>query len=112
VLNNLNTPAPGLLYDAFEPAEARHLVEKLEFQYTPKHGSWLKMAEIELSILQRQCLTRRIANEDLLKREVAAWEPQRSVAQDTIDWRFTITNTRGKLKRLYPTNSLRWTTSQ
>lgn len=107
ILDNLNTHGPGSLYDAFEPAEARRLVEKLEFHYTPKHGSWLNMAEIELSILQRQCLKRRIANEDMLKREVAAWEQQRNAAQDTIDWRFTITDAREKLKRLYPTNSLR-----
>ena len=106
-LDNLNTHGPGSLYDAFEPAEARRLVEKLEFHYTPKHGSWLNMAEIELSILQRQCLKRRIANEDLLKQEVAAWEQQRNAAQDTIDWRFTITDAREKLKRLYPAPSLR-----
>jgi hypothetical protein len=72
ILDNLNTHGPGSLYDAFEPAEARRLVEKLEFHYTPKHGSWLNMAEIELSILQRQCLNRRIADEATLKREVAA----------------------------------------
>jgi len=107
ILDNLNTHGPGSLYDAFEPAEARRLVEKLEFHYTPKHGSWLNMAEIELSILQRQCLNRRIANEAMLKREVAAWEQHRNAAQDTIDWRFTITDAREKLKRLYPTNSLR-----
>jgi len=106
-LDNLNTHGPGSLYDAFEPAEARRLVEKLEFHYTPKHGSWLNMAEIELSILQRQCLNRRIANEDLLKQEVAAWEQHRNAAQDTIDWRFTITDAREKLKRLYPAPSLR-----
>jgi DDE superfamily endonuclease len=107
VLDNLNTHGLGSLYDVFEPAAARRLVEKLEFHYTPKHGSWLNMAEIELSILQRQCLTRRIATETLLKQEVAAWELQRNVAQETLDWRFTITDAREKLKRLYPTNSLR-----
>lgn len=107
ILDNLNTHGPGSLYEAFEPAEARRLVEKLEFHYTPKHGSWLNMAEIELSILQRQCLNRRLATEAMLKREVAAWEQQRNAAQDTIDWRFTITDAREKLKRLYPTNSLR-----
>lgn len=107
VLDNLNTHGPGSLYEVFEPAEARRLVEKLEFHYTPKHGSWLNMAEIELSILQRQCLKRRIATEAMLKREVAAWEHQRNTAQDTIDWRFTITDAREKLKRLYPTNSMR-----
>ena len=107
ILDNLNTHGLGSLYDAFEPAEARRLVEKLEFHYTPKHGSWLNMAEIELSILQRQCLNRRIADEGPLKREVAAWEQQRNKAQETIDWRFTITEAREKLKRLYPTKSLR-----
>jgi transposase len=107
ILDNLNTHGPGSLYEAFEPTEARRLVEKLEFHYTPKHGSWLNMAEIELSILQRQCLNRRIADEETLKREVAAWEQHRNEAQETIDWRFTITDAREKLKRLYPTNSLR-----
>jgi len=107
ILDNLNTHGPGSMYEAFEPAEARRLVEKLEFHYTPKHGSWLNMAEIELSILQRQCLSRRIADEATLKREVAAWERQRNQAKETIDWRFTITDAREKLKRLYPSNSVR-----
>lgn len=107
ILDNLNTHGPGSLYEAFEPEEARRLVGKLEFHYTPKHGSWLNMAEIELSILQRQCLNRRIADEARLKREVAAWEQQRNDAKETIDWRFSITDAREKLKRLYPTNSLR-----
>jgi DDE superfamily endonuclease len=107
ILDNLNTHGPGSLYEAFEPGEARRLVEKLEFHYTPKHGSWLNMAEIELSILQRQCLNRRIADEEALKREVAAWEQQRNEAKETIDWRFSITDAREKLKRLYPSYSLR-----
>jgi transposase len=107
VLDNLNTHGPGSLYEAFEPSEARRLVKKLEFHYTPKHGSWLNMAEIELSIMQRQCLNRRIADEATLKREVATWEQQRNEAKETIDWRFSITDAREKLKRLYPTNSLR-----
>ena len=107
ILDNLNTHGPGSLYEAFEPDEARRLVKKLEFHYTPKHGSWLNMAEIELSILQRQCLSRRIADEAALKREVAAWEQQRNEAKETIDWRFSITDAREKLKRLYPANSLR-----
>jgi hypothetical protein len=85
----------------------RRLVEKLEFHYTPKHGSWLNMAEIELSIVQRQCLDRRLADADTLKREIAAWEQQRNDAQETIDWRFSITDAREKLQRLYPTNSVR-----
>lgn len=107
ILDNLNTHGPGSLYEAFEPSEARRLVEKLEFHYTPKHGSWLNMAEIELSILQRQCLSRRIGDEETLKREVLAWEQQRNKAKETIDWRFSITDAREKLKRLYPSNSLR-----
>ena len=107
VLDNLNTHGPGSLYEAFEPAEARRLVEKLKFHYTPKHGSWLNMAEIELSILQRQCLKRRIASEEMLKHEVAAWERQRNKTKETIDWRFSITDAREKLERLYPTNSVR-----
>lgn len=107
VLDNLNTHGPGSLYEAFEPAEAWRIWKKLEFHYTPKHGSWLNMAEIELSILQRQCLSRRIADEATLKREVAAWEQQRNEAKETIDWRFSITDAREKLKRLYPTESLR-----
>ena len=107
VLDNLNTHARGSLYEAFEPAEARRLVEKLEFHYTPKHGSWLNMAEIELSILQRQCLKRRIADEETLKHEIEAWEQQRNRTKETIDWRFSITDAREKLKRLYPTNLLR-----
>ncbi len=107
VLDNLNTHGPGSLYEAFEPAEARRLVEKLKFHYTPKHGSWLNMAEIELSILQRQCLKRRIASEEMLKREVSAWEQQRNKTKETIDWRFSVTDAREKLQRLYPTNSVR-----
>ena len=107
ILDNLNIHGPGSLYEAFEPGEARRVVKKLEFHYTPKHGSWLNMAEIELSILQRQCLNRRIADETTLKREVAVWEQQRNEAKETIDWRFSITDAREKLKRLYPTNSLR-----
>jgi DDE superfamily endonuclease len=107
VLDQLNTHGPASLYEAFAPAEARRLVEKLEFHYTPKHGSWLNMAEIELSILQRQCLDRRIPDEATLIREVATWEAQRNQAHATIDWRFSITDAREKLKRLYPSSSVR-----
>lgn len=107
ILDNLNTHGPGSLYEAFAPAEARRLVEKLEFHYTPKHGSWLNMAEIELSILQRQCLARRIADEATLKQEVAAWETRRNQEQATIDWRFSITDARKKLRRLYPSPLVR-----
>ena len=105
--DNLNPQGPGSLYDACEPAEARRLGEKVEFHYTPKHGSGLTMAEIEVSIWQRQGLNRRIADEAPLKRGGAAWEQHRHKAQETIDWRFTLPDAREKLKRLYPTNSLR-----
>jgi transposase len=102
VLDNLNTHKIASLYEAFEPAEARRIARKLELHYTPKHGSWLNMAEIELSVLQQQCLDRRIPDEDTLTREIAAWEHQRNVEQATIDWRFSVTDARKKLERLYP----------
>ena len=105
VLDNLNTHKAASLYEAFAPEEARRIVKKLEFHYTPKHGSWLNMAEIELSVLQRQCLARRIADEATLVHEVAAWEKQRNEKQATIDWRFSVTDAREKLKRLYPSRS-------
>ncbi len=105
VLDNLNTHKAASLYEAFEPAEARRIVKKLEFHYTPKHGSWLNMAEIELSVLQRQCLARRLPDEATLTGEVAAWEKQRNEQQATIDWRFSVTDAREKLKRLYPSRS-------
>jgi hypothetical protein len=107
VLDQLNPHGPASLYEAFAPAEARRLVEKLEFHHTPKHGSGLNMAEVELSILQRQCLDRCIPDEATLIREVAAWEAQRNQEHATIDWRFSITDAREKLKRLYPSPSLR-----
>lgn len=102
VLDNLNTHTIASLYEAFEPAEARRIARKLEFHYPPKHGSWLNMAEIEWSILQHQCLDRRLPDADTLKREIAAWEPQRNMEQATIDWRFSVTDARKKLERLYP----------
>jgi hypothetical protein len=105
VLDNLNTHKAASLYEAFAPEEARRIIKKLEFHYTPKHGSWLNMAEIELSVLQRQCLNRRIPDQATLAREVAAWEKQRNQEQATIDWRFSITDAREKLKRLYPSRS-------
>ncbi len=105
VLDNLNTHKAASLYEAFAPAEARRIVKKLEFHYTPKHGSWLNMAEIELSVLQRQCLARRIADEATLVDEIAAWEKERNEKQATIDWRFSVTDARDKLKRLYPSQS-------
>ena len=102
VCDNLNTHTPTALYEAFEPAEARRLAEKLEIHYTPKHGSWLNMAEIELSILGRQCLDRRMADADTLNRETAAWEQRRNASQTKVDWRFTTADARIKLKKLYP----------
>jgi hypothetical protein len=102
VLDNLNTHKPASLYEAFAPAEARRILTKLEFHYTPKHGNWLNMAEIELSVLQRQCLDRRIPDEKTLKREIAAWEEHRNIEQATIDWRFSVTEAPEQLKRRYP----------
>lgn len=105
VLDQLNTHKVASLYEAFEPAEARRIAKKLEFHYTPKHGSWLNMAEIELSILQRQCLDRRIGDEATLKQEVATHEQRRNAEQAQIDWRFSISDARVKLHRLYPSRS-------
>ena len=106
VLDNLNTHTPASLYEAFEPAEAKRLADKLEIHYTPKHGSWLNMAEIELSVLARQCLDRRLPDRETLAREVAAWEADRNAAASAVDWRFTTSDARIKLKRLYPSNGL------
>ncbi len=102
VLDNLNTHKLASLYEAFEPAEARRLAERLELHYTPKHGSWLNIAEIELGILSRQCLDRRIGTIEELKPEVRAWQRQRNNACGTVDWQFTTADARIKLKRLYP----------
>jgi DDE superfamily endonuclease len=102
VLDQLNTHTPASLYDTFEPAEAKRLTEKLAIHYTPKHGSWLNMAEIELAVLSTQCLDRRLGDPATLTQEVAAWEARRNTAAHTIDWRFTTTDARLKLKRLYP----------
>ena len=88
-MDNLNTHTPVSLYKVFEPEEARRIASKLEIHYTPKHGSWLNMAEIELSILSRQCLNRRIPDQETLKAEVAAWETTRNQVQAKMDWRFT-----------------------
>jgi DDE superfamily endonuclease len=106
VLDNLNTHKPGSLYETFPPAEAHRLRQKLEFHYTPKHGSWLNMAEIELSVFARQCLQRRIATEATLVHELAAIEATRNAAQATIHWQFTTAAARVKLAHLYPSNSL------
>jgi DDE superfamily endonuclease len=102
VMDNLNTHKVASLYEAFPPAEARRLIEKVEIHYTPKHGSWLDMAETELSILTKQCLDRRIPDRETLGREVVAWEEPRNAERATIDWRFTTAQARIKLKRLYP----------
>ena len=102
VLDHLNTQKIASLYEAFKPAEARRIARKLELHSTPKHGSWLNMAEIELSVLQQQCLDRRIPDADTLTREITAWEHQRNAEQATIDWRFSVTDARKKLARLYP----------
>lgn len=102
VLDQLNTHSPASLYEAFSPAEAKRLADKLEIHYTPTHGSWLNTAEIELSVLQRQCLDRRLGNRETMQREVAAWVAARNAATTGIDWRFTTADARIKLKRLYP----------
>jgi len=101
-LDNLNTHKLGSLYEAFEPAEARRIAKRLELHYTPKHGSWLNIAEIELSVFSRQCLGRRIGDEQTLKGEAAALENERNRTGASIDWRFTTNNARVKLRRLYP----------
>jgi hypothetical protein len=101
-MDNLNTHVPGALYEAFEPQEAKRLLERFEFHYTPKHGSWLNMAEIELSVLSRQCLDRRIPDIETLIREVRAWERDRNQKAVRMHWRFTTEDARIKLYRLYP----------
>jgi hypothetical protein len=102
VMDNLNTHSPASLYEAFEPSEARRLTEKLEIHYTPKHGSWLDMAEIELGIMNRQCLNRRLSDATTLQREVAVWENDRNQRSTQVNWRFTTADARVKLRRLYP----------
>jgi transposase len=102
VLDNLNTHSIGSLYEAFEPAEARRLAEKLEIHYTPKHGSWLNMAEIEIGVLSRQCLSGYIPTKKQMVSEVTAWEKSRNQAGAKVDWQFTTSDARVKLKKLYP----------
>ncbi len=102
VMDNLNTHTSASLYEAFEPAEAKRILDRLEFHYTPKHGSWLNMAEIELSVVSRQCLDQRIPHKQRLQQEVAAWEAERNAKGTLVDWRFTTEDARIKLKRLYP----------
>ena len=102
VMDNLNTHKFASLYEAFPPEEARRLIDRLEIHYTPKHGSWLNMAETELSVLTKQCLNRRLPDKPTLVHETAAWETSRNTARCRIDWQFTTKNARIKLKRLYP----------
>jgi hypothetical protein len=102
VLDNLNTHTLGALYEAFPAPEARRLAERLELHYTPKHGSWLNVAEIELSVLARQCLGRRIPTAEQLEAETTAWAADRNQLDSHVDWQFTTENARVKLKRLYP----------
>jgi hypothetical protein len=102
VCDNLNTHEIGSLYEAFAPEQARELVKRLEIHHTPKHGSWLNIAEIELSALTRQCLDRRIADIETLRTETSAWEQRRNERHKSVDWQFTTQDARIKLKRLYP----------
>ena len=102
VMDNLNTHTPAALYETFKPAEAKRILDRLEFHYTPKHGSWLNMVEIEIGVLNEQCLDRRIPDKDTLESEIAAWEASRNERKATVDWQFTATDARAKLKRLYP----------
>jgi hypothetical protein len=102
IQDNLNTHNPAALYEAFEPQEAKRLLDRLEFHYTPKHGSWLNMAEIAFSVLSRQCLDQHIPDETVLMRECAAWEEARNATKTRVNWHFTTQNARIKLERLYP----------
>lgn len=102
VMDNLNTHTPGSFYEAFAPEEARRLTERLEIHYTPKHGSWLNIAECEFSVLQRQCLDRRLDNAEFLRREVTAWQASSNAIDNQINWQFTTADARVKLRRLYP----------
>jgi hypothetical protein len=102
IMDNLNTHTPGSLYEAFEPQEARRLIDKLEIHHTPKHGSWLNVAEIELSVLSRQCLNRRIPDKETYAREIEKWNNDRNNQQIGVEWHFMTKDARNKLKRLYP----------
>lgn len=102
VMNNLNTHKPASLYKAFPPEEARRIIKKLEIHYTPKHGSWLDIAEIELNVMTRQCLSRRIASIDALRSELSAWEDERNNGKSKVNWQFTTKDARIKLVSLYP----------
>ena len=102
IMDNLNIHTPAALYEAFPPAEAKRIVDRLDIHHTPKHGSWLDIAEIELSALARQCLDRRISDQTTLIKEVAAWEQDRNAAQVAVDWQFTTADARVRLRHLYP----------
>lgn len=102
VLDNLNTHTGASLYQAFEPAEALQLARRLEWHYTPKHGSWLNMAEIEIGVMNQQCLDRRLEDEQVVADEVAAWEAQRNIHETKVNWRFFVADARVKLKKIYP----------
>jgi hypothetical protein len=102
ILDNLNTHTPAALYATFPPAEACRILRKLDFHYTPTHGSWLNMAEIELAVLATQCLDQRMRNQGAVRRTIMAWESRRNAAKATITWQFTTAKARRKLKRLYP----------
>ena len=101
-MDNLNTHKLGSLYEAFEAEEARRIAERLEIHFTPKHGSWLDMAEIEIGVMTRQCLNRRIPDQDILRAEINAWQDQRNQTAVCVNWRFTTEDARIKLKSLYP----------
>jgi transposase len=103
VMDNLNTHKGASLYETFSPEEARRLLNRLELHYTPKHGSWLNIAEIELRVLSGQCLNRRIPDQQILQNEMTAWQNQRNFQKTKVDWRFSSDDARIKLKRLYPT---------
>lgn len=106
VLDNLNTHTPAALYQTFPPQEALRIISKLEFHYTPKHGSWLNMVELEFSVLSRQCLERRIPSITELQQEIDAWEQERNRNRATVNWRFSTVDARTRFERLYPTPSL------
>lgn len=103
VMDNLSTHRPGALYEAYPPAQAKALWDRFEFVYTPKHGSWLNVAEVELNVMIRQCLKRRIDCIETLRQQVTAWQTARDSIKATVDWQFTTNDARVKLKRLYPT---------
>jgi hypothetical protein len=102
VLDNLNTHTPAALYETFAPAEARRILCKLDFRYTPKHGSWLNMAEIEFAVLAKQCLDQRLPQQEAVRGTISPWETRRNAEQATVTWQFTTPKARRKLKRLYP----------